>query len=169
MTWVATAAVVTAGVMSASAQRAAGKQAGLNAEYDAQVAENEKILLARNAKKEEKRLRQGSERLISSQRVAAAKSGVVTGTGSNLLALRDAYMGTEMDLIELRFASSVQQQNKTAQAAMIRLGGKARKSAANYQSYATLLGTAGKAYGMSGGGTAVQTGQTGLGTKSYIT
>jgi hypothetical protein len=156
MTWVATAAVVTAGVMSASAQRAAGKQAGLNAEYDAQVAENEKILLARNAKKEEKRLRQGSERLISSQRVAAAKSGVVTGTGSNLLALRDAYMGTEMDLIELRFASSVQQQNKTAQAAMIRLGGKARKSAANYQSYATLLGTAGKAYGMSGGGTAKQ-------------
>jgi hypothetical protein len=107
MTWVATAAVVTAGVMSASAQRAAGKQAGLNAEYDAQVAENEKILLARNAKKEEKRLRQGSERLISSQRVAAAKSGVVTGTGSNLLALRDAYMGTEMDLIELRFASSM--------------------------------------------------------------
>jgi hypothetical protein len=63
----------------------------------------------------------------------------------------------------------VQQQNKTAQAAMIRLGGKARKSAANYQSYATLLGTAGKAYGMSGGGTAVQTGQTGLGTKSYST
>tara|TARA_R110000803_G_scaffold54858_1_gene111727 strand:- start:13 stop:522 length:510 start_codon:yes stop_codon:yes gene_type:complete len=169
MTWVATAAVVTAGVMTASAQKAAGTQAGLNAEYDAQVAENEKILLARNAKKEEKRLRQGSERLISSQRVAAAKSGVVTGTGSNLLALRDAYMGTEMDLIELRFASSVQQQNKTAQAAMIRLGGKARKSAANYQSYATLLGTAGKAYGMSGGGTAGQTGQTGLGTKSYIT
>ena len=156
MTWVATAVVVVTGVMNASAQRAAGKQYSLNAEYNAKVVENEKILLARNAKKEEKRLRQGSEKLVSSQRVAAAKSGVVTGTGSNLLVLRDAYMGTEMDMIELRFASDTQQLNKAAQAAMIRLGGKAKKSAANYQSYATLLGTAGKAYGMSGGGTAKQ-------------
>ena len=85
-------------IMGFKASQAAAKQARLTAEYNAKVAENERILLQRSARDEQARLRQGSDKLISAQRVAAAKSGVVTGTGSNLLALRDTYMNTEMML-----------------------------------------------------------------------
>ena len=77
--------------------------------------------------------------MVSAQRVAAAKSGVVTGTGSNLLALRDTYMGTEMDAIAIRYASSIQEQAKTAQAAMIRAEGASRSSAIKTRAYANLL------------------------------
>ena len=70
---------------------------------------------------------------------AAAKSGVVVGTGSNLLALRDTFMKTEEDAIAIRYASSIQEQAKTAQAAMIRATGASRASAIKTQAYANLL------------------------------
>jgi hypothetical protein len=126
-------------IMGFKASQAAAKQAKLTAEYNAKVAENERILLQRSARDEQERLRQGSDKLISAQRVAAAKSGVVTGTGSNLLALRDTYMNTEMDAIAIRYASSIQEQAKTAQAAMIRAEGASRASAIKTQAYANLL------------------------------
>ncbi len=126
-------------IMGFKASQAAAKQARLTAEYNAKVAENERILLQRSARDEQARLRQGSDKLISAQRVAAAKSGVVTGTGSNLLALRDTYMNTEMDAIAIRYASSIQEQAKTAQAAMIRAEGASRSSAIKTQAYANLL------------------------------
>ena len=126
-------------IMGFKASQAAAKQARLTAEYNAKVAENERVLLQRSARDEQERLRQGSDKLISAQRVAAAKSGVVTGTGSNLLALRDTYMNTEMDAIAIRYASSIQEQAKTAQAAMIRAEGASRASAIKTQAYANLL------------------------------
>ena len=126
-------------IMGFKASQAAAKQARLTAEYNAKVAENERVLLQRSARDEQARLRQGSDKLISAQRVAAAKSGVVTGTGSNLLALRDTYMNTEMDAIAIRYASSIQEQAKTAQAAMIRAEGASRSSAIKTQAYANLL------------------------------
>jgi hypothetical protein len=120
------------------------------AEYDAKVKENEKILLARSARDEEKRLRKGSEKLKSAQVVAASKSGTVVGTGSNLLALRDAVMGTELDAITIRYASSIEQQKKTQQAAMIRASGKSKSSAIKTQAYANLLESGSKAATMMG-------------------
>ena len=126
-------------IMGFKASQAAAKQARLTAEYNAKVAENERILLQRSARDEQARLREGSDKLVSAQRVAAAKSGVVVGTGSNLLALRDTYMNTEMDAIAIRYASSIQEQAKTAQAAMIRAEGASRASAIKTQAYANLL------------------------------
>jgi hypothetical protein len=126
-------------IMGFKASQAAAKQARLTAEYNAKVAENERILLQRSARDEQVRLREGSDKLVSAQRVAAAKSGVVVGTGSNLLALRDTYMNTEMDAIAIRYASSIQEQAKTAQAAMIRAEGASRASAIKTQAYANLL------------------------------
>ena len=137
-------------VMGFKASQAAAKQARLTAEYNAKVAENERILLQRSARDEQARLRQGSDKLISAQRVAAAKSGVVTGTGSNLLALRDTYMNTEMDAIAIRYASSIQEQAKTAQAAMIRAEGASRSSAIKTQAYANLLEAGAKTATMMG-------------------
>lgn len=126
-------------IMGFKASQAAAKQARLTAEYNAKVAENERILLQRSARDEQQRLREGSEKLVSAQRVAAAKSGVVVGTGSNLLALRDTFMKTEEDAIAIRYASSVQEQAKTAQAAMTRAEGASRSSAIKTQAYANLL------------------------------
>ena len=126
-------------IMGFKASQAAAKQARLTAEYNAKVAENERILLQRSARDEQQRLRESSEKLVSAQRVAAAKSGVVVGTGSNLLALRDTFMKTEEDAIAIRYASSVQEQAKTAQAAMIRAEGASRSSAIKTQAYANLL------------------------------
>jgi len=126
-------------ILGFKSSQAAAKQARLTAEYNAKVAENERILLQRSARDEQERLRQGSEKLISAQRVAAAKSGVVTGTGSNLLALRDTYMKTEEDAIAIRYASSIQEQAKTAQAAMLRAAGASRASTIKTQAYANLL------------------------------
>jgi len=126
-------------IMGFKASQAAAKQARLTAEYNAKVAENERVLLQRSARDEQERLRQGSEKLVSAQRVAAAKSGVVVGTGSNLLALRDTFMKTEEDAIAIRYASSIQEQAKTAQAAMIRATGASRASAIKTQAYANLL------------------------------
>ena len=137
-------------IMGFKASQAAAKQARWTAEYNAKVAENERVLLQRSARDEQARLRQGSEKLISAQRVAAAKSGVVTGTGSNLLALRDTYMGTEMDAIAIRYASSIQEQAKTAQAAMIRATGASRSSAIKTQAYANLLEAGAKTATMMG-------------------
>jgi hypothetical protein len=137
-------------IMGFKASQAAAKQARLTAEYNAKVAENERVLLQRSARDEQERLRQGSDKLISAQRVAAAKSGVVTGTGSNLLALRDTYMNTEMDAIAIRYASSIQEQAKTAQAAMIRAEGASRASAIKTQAYANLLESGAKTATMMG-------------------
>ena len=136
--------------MGFKASQAAAKQTKLKAEYDAKVKQNEKILLARSARDEEKRLRKGSEKLKSAQVVAASKSGTVAGTGSNLLALRDAAMGTELDAITIRYASNIEQQKKTQQAAMIRASGKSKSSAIKTQAYANLLESGSKAATMMG-------------------
>ncbi len=137
-------------IMGFKASQAAAKQARLTAEYNAKVAENERILLQRSARDEQTRLRQGSEKLVSAQRVAAAKSGVVTATGSNLLALRDTFMKTEEDAIAIRYASSIQEQAKTAQAAMLRAAGASRASAIKTGAYANLLEAGAKTATMMG-------------------
>ena len=141
----AAAATGLGAIMGFKADQAAAKQAKLTAEYNAKIAENERVLLQRSARDEQARLREGSDRLVSAQRVAAAKSGVVVGTGSNLLALRDTYMNTEMDAIAIRYASSIQEQAKTAQAAMIRATGASRASAIKTRAYANLLESGAKA------------------------
>ena len=61
-----------------------------------------------------------------------------------------AYMNTEMDAIAIRYASSIQEQAKTAQAAMIRAEGASRSSAIKTQAYANLLEAGAKTATMMG-------------------
>lgn len=136
-------------IMGFKASQAAAKTAKLTAEYDAKVKENERILLQRQAREEEKQLRQNSEQLMSAQRVAISKSGTQLG-GSNLLALRDAAMGTELDAIAIRYASSIEQQKKTAEAAMARASGRARASQIKTRAYANLIESGARAATMMG-------------------
>jgi DsbC/DsbD-like thiol-disulfide interchange protein len=140
------AAVGTAvgGTMSFKGQQAQAKQVQQIAEYNARVAENEKVALAELKAREEVRLRAQSDRLVSTQRTMTAASGVQM-TGSPALALADTFFATEADALNIQQASSREQAAKTQEAAMIRLEGRAKASGLKYQSYASLINSGSKA------------------------
>ena len=137
-------ATMLGGVMSFKGQQAQAKQVQQIAEYNAQVAEQEKVALAEVKAKEEVRLRAGLERLVGTQRLATAASGVQM-TGTPLQALFDTYQAGELDALNIQQASSREQAAKTQEAAMTRLGGKAKASGLKYQSYASLINSGSKA------------------------
>ncbi len=87
------AAVGTAvgGTMSFKGKQAEAKQVQQIAEYNARVAENEKVALAELKAREEVRLRAQSDRLVSTQRTMTAASGVQM-KGSPALALADTFL-----------------------------------------------------------------------------
>ena len=140
------AAVGTAvgGTMSFKGKQAEAKQIQAIAERNAQAAEEEKKALAEIKAEQEVNLRKQSERLVGTQRVMTAASGVQM-TGSPLEAVADTMFATEKDALRIQQASSREQAMKTDEAAMIRLEGRARASGAKYQSYASLINSGSKA------------------------
>jgi hypothetical protein len=140
------AAVGTAvgGTMSFKGKQAEAKQIQAIAERNAQAAEEEKKVLAEIKAEQEVNLRKQSERLVGTQRVMTAASGVQM-TGSPLEAVADTMFATEKDALRIQQASSREQAMKTDEAAMIRLEGRARASGAKYQSYASLINSGSKA------------------------
>jgi len=118
--------------------QAAAKAARQTAEYNAQVEENNAILAARAKVDEEANLRQNAERLLGTQRVATATSGVQM-SGSPYLALADTYFNTEMDALRIQYASDVEQTAAEANAALARAEGRATANALKTQSYVSLL------------------------------
>jgi len=155
-------------VLGYKGNMASAKAARQMGEYNAVVAENERVLVQRATRQKEKNLRKQSERLIGSQRVAVAKSGIQM-SGSALQALADTYFSTEMDSINIRYAGSIEEASKINEAAMARASASARSQQYKTAAYQTLLSAAEDAasggMGSFGGGS----GQTGLGKKSYIT
>ena len=140
-TVIAAAAVGTSGFLSYKGNMAAAKAARQTAEYNAQVQENEAILLQRARTDQESQLRKNADRLEGAQRVATAKSGI-TMSGSPLEALADTYFNTEMDALRIQYASDIEQTRQIASANLIRAEGQAMKSAANTRAYANLLQSA---------------------------
>lgn len=137
---VATGATALGGVMSYKGKRAEASQVQKIAEYNAKVAENERVALAEQKAREEVRLRAQSDRLVGTQRQLASASGVQI-TGSPALALADTYFSTEMDALNIQQASNREQAAKTQEAAMIRLEGSAKASGLKYQAYGSALNT----------------------------
>jgi hypothetical protein len=133
------------GVMSFKGQRAAAKSARQVAEYNAQVAENEAVLLARAKRDEEVNLRRQGEQLIAVQRTATAASGIQM-SGSPLQALASSYYGIEADAAKLRYAGDIEQVQKMSEADLTRVQGYARSRALKTQAYASLLGDAASTY-----------------------
>lgn len=119
-------------------QQAAAKQAKIIGEYNAKVAENEAVILRRQKVDEEANLRQQSERLISTQRVATAASGI-TMSGSPMQAAADAYFNTNLDALRIQYAGDIAEAAKVSEANLARAGGQARATAYKMQSYQTLL------------------------------
>ena len=144
MSEVAAAGGVLGGVMNFKGQQAQAKQVQKIAEYDAKVAENEKIVLAEVKADQEVSLRKESERLVGTQRLMTAASGVQM-TGSPMTAAADTFFATQMDALNIQQASSREQAMKTEQAAMTRLEGRAKASGLKYQSYASLINSGSKA------------------------
>lgn len=134
-----TGAAALGSIMSFKGQRAAAKSAAQAAEYNAQVAENEAVLLQRKKLDEEKNVRNSAQRLIASQNVATAVSGIEM-SGSPLQAIADSYYALERDVVNIRYASDIEQIQKQSEARLTRVQGQARKAAVNTQAYASLLG-----------------------------
>jgi len=108
------------------------------ADYEAQVAEQEAILLARRKVDEERQVREKGEKIVSQQRVATASSGI-TMSGSPLTALAETYFGIEEDALRIQYASEIEQTKKQQDAILARAEGGARASGAKIQGYQSLL------------------------------
>lgn len=137
-TTIAAGASALSGMMGYKGNMAAAQSAQATAEYNAQVAENEAVLLARAKRDEEETLRRQSDRLVGTQRAMTAKAGVQM-SGSPLRALFDTYMSTEMDAAAIQYAGDIEQVQKQSEAALARAEGGARASALRYQAYGSLL------------------------------
>jgi len=132
-------AQVLSGVMGFKGNRAAAKAAEQAAEYNAQIEENEAVLLARARRDQEQNVRADARRLIGAQRAATAKSGVQM-SGSPLQALADTYFNVERDAQRIQYAASVDAANQEAAAAMARANGAASSAAYKTAALQSLLG-----------------------------
>mgnify|MGYP003130919644 FL=1 len=130
--------------------QAAAKAAQGVAEFNAKTAENEAKVSQTKKTAEDANLRKTAERTIATQRVATVASGIEM-SGSALEALKDSYMNTQMDALNLAYASDIEQTAKASEAALARAEGRAKATAYKTASYQSLLEGAEKAasYGMS--------------------
>jgi len=139
LTALAVGGQVLGGVMGAKGANQAARAVQQVAEYNAKVAENEAILLQRAKTAEEAALRRQSDRLIATQRVATAKSGIQM-SGSALQALADTYFNREKDAARIQYASSIEQMQKKSEATLAIAEGRAQAAAYRIQAQQSLLG-----------------------------
>ena len=138
LTAIAVGGQVLGGVMGAKGSNNAARISQEVAEYNAQAAENEADVLSRAKSDQEASLRYQSNRLLATQRVATAKSGI-TMSGSPLQAIADTYFNTEKDAARIQYASSIEQVQKQNEANLIRLQGRAQAQAFRTQAQQSLL------------------------------
>ena len=138
MSQAAAGASALAGIMGYKGNMAAAKSAKAVGEYNAALAENEAVILARAKRDEEEALRKQSDRLVGTQTAMVAASGVQM-TGTPLQVLADTYFSTEMDAAMIRYAGDIEQVQKQSEAALARTEGGARAAALKYQAYGSLL------------------------------
>jgi len=136
---------IVSGVLGYKGNMASAKAARQVGEYNAVVAENEKVLLQRATRQKEANLRKSAERLQGTQRVATAKSGIQM-SGSALEALRDTFFNTELDAIGIRYAGSIEEAAKINEAAMARATASAQSAQFKTAAYTSLLESGAKAY-----------------------
>ena len=145
MSPVLAAAAATGAVLGYKGNMASAKAARQVGEYNAKVAENEQVLIQRATREKEQNLRKQSERLVGTQRVATAKSGIQM-SGSALEALRDSFFNTELDALGVRYAGSVAEASKEAEAAMSRATANVQSMQYKTAAYKSLLESGAKAY-----------------------
>lgn len=142
--YIAAGAAALGGVMGYKGSKSAAKADQAITDYENAVSENEQVLLRRERASQEANLRNQSDRLISSQRVATAASGVQM-SGSALQALADAHFQTEMDALRIQYAGDIDETRAEADRALNSAESKARQTALKTQGYQALLGGVTKA------------------------
>jgi hypothetical protein len=140
----AAAAAVGGGIMGYKGNQAAAKAAKQTAEFNAQVAENEAVVLRRRKVSEEANMRDQSKRIIASANVATAASGIQM-SGNALQAAADSYFNTGMDALKIQYAGDIEQTAKASEAALARAEGRARATGLKMASYQSLLAGGSKA------------------------
>ena len=150
---IAAGASVASGIMGFKGNRSAARQAELISEYNAQVEENNLVILQRARRDQELNIRQQGARLISAQRVAVGASGIQErGTPLNIYA--NAYFGIERDAARVQYASSIDEVRATTAARKEIMEGRARASSYQVAAMGSLLGGTTQAistYGQLGG------------------
>jgi len=141
---IAAAAAIGGGIMGYKGNQAAAKAAKQTAEFNAQVAENEAVILRRRKVDEEANMRDQSERIIASANVATAASGIQM-SGSALQAAADSHFNTEMDALKIQYAGDIEETAKASEAALARATGRARATSLKMASYQSLLAGGSKA------------------------
>tara|TARA_R110000803_G_scaffold65771_1_gene127008 strand:- start:83 stop:538 length:456 start_codon:yes stop_codon:yes gene_type:complete len=126
------------GFLGFKGNQAAAKQAKATAEFNAQLAEQEAVILARQKVDEESSMRSQSDRIMATANVATAASGIQM-SGSALQAASDSYFNVEQDALKIQYAADIQQASKASQAALTRATGSAKSSAYKMASYQSLL------------------------------
>ena len=135
---IASAAIVGSSVLGFKGNMQAARAARQVGEYNAKLAENERVLLLRRKTAEEAAVRRNSDRLQATQRVATAASGIQM-SGSPLEALRDAKFNTEVDALRIQYAADIEATQKEAEAALQRAQARAQESTYNTAMYGTIL------------------------------
>ena len=150
---IAAGASVASGIMGFKGNRSAARQAELISEYNAQVEENNLVILQRARRDQELNIRQQGAQLISAQRVAVGASGIQErGTPLNIYA--NAYFGIERDAARVQYASSIDEVRATTAARKEIIEGRARASSYQVAAMGSLLGGTTQAistYGQLGG------------------
>ena len=150
---IAAAAAIASGVMGFKGNRQAARQARLIADYNAQVEENNLVILQRARRDQELQVRRQGEQLVGAQRVAVGASGIQErGTPLNIYA--NAYFGIERDAARIQYASSVDEVRAVAASRKETMEGRARATTYQYAAMGSLLGGTTQAfstYGQLGG------------------
>ena len=138
---IAAGASAISGILGFKGNQAAARTAQQTADYNARLAENEAVLLARATTAREAAVRRSAEALAGSQIAAITKSGVEI-SGSPLLALANTYFTTEEDAMRIRTAGDIEQMNKESEAALARATGRSQAAGFRLAAMGSLVNAA---------------------------
>jgi len=119
-------------------QRQQAKAAKAQAEYNAQVAENNAIIARQNAEYEADRHDDGVRRLLASMRASQSATGV-TRTGTSLDLQLDQVSQAEMDKLEILYTGGITEQGHKQSASSQRAMGEYQASQAKSNIGTSLL------------------------------
>jgi hypothetical protein len=145
--YVAVAAIVVGAAVSAAAAYEQGQQQSKTANYNRRVAENQAALAKEQGKLAAESERDRQRRLLATQHVRQAASGVLTTEGSPLVVAMDSARAAERDLQLIRFGTDVRATGWAAEAELQRSAGRWYQRAGTMNAGVSLLSGVGNAAG----------------------
>jgi hypothetical protein len=125
--------------MSVFGQLQQGKSDKRVAEFNARQQEAEAANVELESRESTRRGRRENERILGSQKAAAAKSGVVISTGSPLAAMAENAALLEMDVLDEKRAATMRANQLRTGAQLSIMKGKESKKASKIAAFSTLL------------------------------